>query len=93
MRVKLEDTIQPMTSPDYKERFKAEYLQLMIRVVSLRQLLWKWDHYKLDFTPECPRGLLVLQLEYMEKYLAILKARAKIENVDLISPENKEDNE
>lgn len=93
MKEKLEDTVQPMTSPYYKERFKAEYFQLLIRVNKLRMLLWKVDHYKLDFTPSCPRGLLVLQLEYMEKYLTILKARAKIENVDLIIPENKEDNE
>lgn len=35
--MELKDTIELMTSKDYKERFKAEYLQLKIRVEGLRQ--------------------------------------------------------
>ena len=49
--MELKDTIELMTSEDYKERFKAEYLQLKIRVEGLRKMLIKWDADKLDFTP------------------------------------------
>ena len=34
--MELKDTIELMTSKDYKERFKDEYLQLKIRVEELR---------------------------------------------------------
>ena len=49
--MELKDTIELMTSENYKERFKAEYLQLKIRVEGLRKMLIKWDAGKLDFTP------------------------------------------
>ena len=39
----LNDTVELMTSEDYKERFKAEYLQLKIRVEGLRKVLIKGD--------------------------------------------------
>ena len=32
--MELEDTIELMKSSDYKERFKAEYLQTKIRILS-----------------------------------------------------------
>ena len=35
--MELKDTIELMTSEDYKERFKAEYLQLKIRIEGLRK--------------------------------------------------------
>lgn len=37
----------------------------------------------LDFTPDCPRSLLELQVRAMTDYLAVLEARAKIEGVEL----------
>lgn len=44
--MELKDTIAGMTSPDYKERFKAEYYQVKIRYEKLKSLLNKWDAYK-----------------------------------------------
>ena len=35
----LKDTIDMMNSPDYKERFKAEFFQLDIRIKKLANML------------------------------------------------------
>ena len=43
--MELKDTIIGMTSPDYKERFKAEYQQVKIRYTKLKALRNKWDAY------------------------------------------------
>ena len=79
----LNDTVNLMTSDDYKERFKAEYLQLKIRIEGLRKMLIKWDAGKLDFTPPCPRAVLLTQKRYMEEYLNQLEVRAEIEEIEL----------
>ena len=81
--MELKDTIELMTSEDYKERFKAEYLQLKIRVEGLRKMLIKWDADKLDFTPLCPRAVYLTQKRYMEEYLNQLEVRAEIEDIEL----------
>ena len=47
----LKDTIELMQSEDYKERFKAEYYQVKIRLEKLEAMLDKWDKGELDFTP------------------------------------------
>lgn len=39
----LRDTVELMNSADYKERFIAEYQQLVIRYKGLRNMLDKWD--------------------------------------------------
>ena len=78
----LRDTMIMMTSLDYKERFKAEYLQLKIRYEKLKDMLNNWDN--LCFTPKCSFELLDLQLETMGAYLAILKQRAEIEGIDIV---------
>lgn len=81
--MELKDTIELMTSEDYKERFKAEYLQLKIRVEGLRKMLIKLDAGKLDFTPSYPRAVLLTQKRYMEEYLNQLEVRAEIEEIKL----------
>ncbi|MBQ8388812.1 MAG: hypothetical protein IJX46_07805 [Clostridia bacterium] len=70
-----------MLSPDYKERFRAEYTQLLIRRAKLEAMLEKMVEGTLDFTPTCPFELLKEQLDVMSEYLSILEARAKIEGV------------
>lgn len=77
------DTIQFMSSNDYKERFKAEYYQLVIRYKKLKNMLEKWDNNTLDFTPICPRSTYNMQIEAMTKYIAVLEARAVMENIEL----------
>ena len=44
----LEETIGLMTSPDYKDRFKAEYEQLCLRLNKLDAFLEKWDKHLLN---------------------------------------------
>lgn len=72
-----------MVSPDYKERFKAEYVQLKNRLEGLQRMLNAWDNGKLNFQPTCPRDLYVVQESAMIMYLDVLKQRAAIENVEL----------
>ena len=81
--MKLADTVGMMNSSDYKERFKAEYAQLVIRYNGLRNMLEKWDNGTLEFEPTCPRSTYNLQIKAMTDYIAVLEARAVMENVDL----------
>ena len=83
--MKLIDTVEMMNSSDYKERFKAEYAQLVIRYYGLRNMLEKWDNGILEFEPTCPRSTYNLQIKAMTDYIAVLEARAVMENVDLES--------
>ena len=81
--MKLADTVEMMNSSDYKERFKAEYAQLVIRYYGLRNMLEKWDNGTLEFKPTCPRSIYNLQIKAMTDYIAVLEARAVMENVYL----------
>ena len=81
--MKLADTVEMMNSSDYKERFKAEYAQLVIRYYGLKNMLEKWDNGTLEFEPTCPRSTYNLQIKAMTDYIAVLEARAVMENVDL----------
>lgn len=82
---KLQATAVGMISSDYKERFKAEYAQLVIRYEGLKGMLKKWDDGTLEFEPTCPRSIYNMQIKAMSEYIAVLEARAAIENVDLMS--------
>ena len=77
------DTALLMTSPDYKERFLAEYYQLETRYEKLKAMVNNWDNGTLSFTPTCPRSLYDLQLRAMKDYLTVLETRALIEGVTI----------
>ena len=79
----LEDTIPLMTSPDYKERFRAEYRQTKIRYDKLHAMLVKYEAGTLDFTPSCSFTLLSEQAARMGAYLRCLEVRAEIEHIKL----------
>ena len=79
----LRDTIEIMNSDDYKERFKAEYYQVVIRYQKLKSMLDKWDSDLLEFTPTCPRSTYNMQITAMTDYIAVLEARAVMEGVEL----------
>lgn len=79
----LNDTVEMMGSDNYKERFKAEYYQLLIRYRGLTKMLEDWDNNNLAFKPTCPRSLYNLQLKAMGEYLTVLEARAAIEGVEV----------
>ena len=81
--MELKDTVQMMESVDYKERFKAEYLQLKIRINGVRNMLKKYKAGTLPFTPSCSYDLLNGQLKAMELYATYLEERAEIEGIDL----------
>lgn len=80
---KLRDTIEMMNSQDYKERFKAEYYQVVIRYQKLKSMIDKWDNDQLEFTPTCPRSTYNMQIAAMTDYIAVLEARAVMEGVEL----------
>ena len=79
----LAKTCEGMVSPDYKERFKAEYLQLKNRLEGLKRMLDAWDNGTLAFTPTCPRDLYDVQESAMRMYLDVLKRRETIGEVEL----------
>ena len=81
--MKLKDTVEMMNSNDYKERFKAEYAQVVIRYKKIKNMLDKWDKNELTFTPTCPRSTYNIQINAMTDYIAILEARAVMENIIL----------
>lgn len=81
--MKLEETASMMLSDNYKERFRAEYWQLVTRIESLSAFLVKWEKGELGFSPDCPKDMLEYQLQSMFKYLDVLKERAKIECIFL----------
>lgn len=81
--MELRDTVELMTSEDYEERFKAEYLQTKIRRDKLHQMLVKHEAGKLDFTPTCPMVVLRKQELAMNEYLKTLEIRAVHEEIDL----------
>ena len=59
----LKETTEMMVSPDYNERFKAEYYQLMLRFRGLQSILFKWDNGSLSFEPTCPRSIYNIQID------------------------------
>ena len=79
----LKETIPMMISADYKERFKAEFYQLLIRLDSLTSMLIKWENNTFDFGPKCSKETLENQVIFIKGYVDILLLRAKIEGIDL----------
>ena len=79
----LKETVPMMESADYKERFKAEYYQLLIRFDSLTSMLIKWENNTLDFVPKCSKETLENQFIFMQGYLCILRLRAEKEEIEL----------
>ena len=81
--MELKDTVELMSSLDYKERFKAEYWQLKIRYQKLHNMVIKYEAQTLDFTPTCDLDILKHQMYLMEQLLYVLEIRAEIEKINL----------
>lgn len=81
--MQLKDTVEMMGSADYKDRFRAEYNQLIIRRNGLSNMLKKYKAGTLPFTPSCSYDLLNGQLKAMELYASYLEERAEIEGIVL----------
>lgn len=90
--MQLKDTRDMMVSSDYKERFKAEYLQTKIRYEKLKKFNTRIDAARMTEYMEkpiempkhdCPDTLLLEQQTQMAHYLHTLEVRAVIEGIDL----------
>ena len=85
--MELKETVELMSSEDYKERFVAEYHQVKIRYEKLKNFCNKIEVEKMlgeEVTKhDCPLGLLREQQKYMGLYLSVLEKRALIENIVL----------
>ncbi len=82
-KIDLNMTVDLMNSSDYKDRFKAEYLQTKIRYEKLHKMCIKYEAGTLGFEPTCSLELLKEQKCYMGNYLRTLEIRAEIECIDL----------
>lgn len=82
----LTDTVELMNGNDFKDRFRAEYFQLSIRLSKLEKMLCEMKAGTLNFTPKCSYELLHEQAVYMEQYKSVFwRSVQKIENIDLDS--------
>lgn len=81
--ITLKDTIQFMSSDNYKERLIAEYMQTKIRYNNLHKMIVKLEAGTLDFKPTCPTYVLTNQKSFMDQYLKTLEIRAEIEGIKL----------
>ncbi|MBQ4430790.1 MAG: hypothetical protein II877_04750 [Synergistaceae bacterium] len=79
----LSETIELMQSEDYRERFKAEYWQVRIRLSKLGGMIKKYEAGTLEFEPKCSIEILKRQFITMYEYLFVLEERARIEGIDL----------
>ena len=85
--MELKDTIELMQSADYKDRFKAEYFQVAIRLQKLDDMLKKWEAGTLEFQPTCTKQVLWAQYSNMLANLSMLEHRAKLEGIELSEDE------
>lgn len=78
--MELKDTINAMLSDDWKERFKAEYLQLDIRIQKLDFAI-----RKLTKARSSPIDLLFFrrQIRHMKRYRQEMQHRAELHGIDL----------
>lgn len=76
-------TAELMVSSDYKDRFRAECIQLENRYYALHRMVESWDAGALPFTPTCPREIYDEQLAAMRAYMKVLTERAHIENIPI----------
>lgn len=92
MSHELKDTAEMMQSADYKERFKAEYIQTKIRYEKLKSFNTKIEAAaRTQYSKEpiempkhdCPDDLLKEQQHVMGEYLHLLEVRAVIEGIEL----------
>lgn len=78
-RVRLNSTVKLMTSTDPKERLKAEYQQLLIRIEGLIDTI---KCYNGTLTP-LELDLYQQQLIAMNSYKNVLELRASIQNIEI----------
>ena len=81
--MELKDTVALMTSDDWKDRFKAEYLQTKIRYNKLHGLIVKREVGKHGFETPIPLDSWKSQANSMGKYLYELEKQAVLHGIEL----------
>lgn len=79
----LNDTVELMTSADWKDRFVAEYLQTKIRYERLHRLIVKREVGMIVFTTPIPMESWKTQAHHMGLYLYELEKQAAIHGIEL----------
>lgn len=72
-----------MTSDDWKDRFVAEYAQLVIRLSKLEDVLNNTSDTYVAVDDGRVRALMLKQRDAMESYKMCLEKRADIAGIDL----------
>lgn len=83
MKMELKDTIELMTSADWKDRFKAEYYQTKIRYEKLHKMIIKRQAGKLDFETPITMESWKKQAQHMGLYLYELEIQAELHGIEL----------
>lgn len=81
--MELKDTIELMTSSDWKDRFKAEYLQTKIRYEKLHALIVRREVGKQGFETPIPLDSWKTQAQHMGLYLYELEKQAVLHGIEL----------
>ena len=80
--MKLVETVNLMCSHDFKDRFIAEYAQLIIRLSKLNNVLNSQSDTRFE-VDDATRDLMLKQRDAMESYKMCLEKRADILGIDL----------
>lgn len=81
--MELKDTVELMNSADWKDQFKAEYLQTKIRYEKLHKLIVKREVGKHGFETPIPLESWKEQAKHMGLYLFELEKQAVIHGIEL----------
>ena len=80
--MKLDETVNLMCSNDFKDRFIAEYAQLVIRLSKLDAVLSNTSDTRFE-VDDITKALMLKQRDAMESYKTCLEKRADILVIDL----------
>ena len=80
--MKLVETVNLMCSNDFKDRFIAEYVQLVIRLSKLDAVLSNTSDTRFE-VDDITKALMLKQRDAMESYKTCLEKRADILGIDL----------
>ena len=83
--MELKDTVELMTSDDWKDRFKAEYLQTKIRYERLHKMIIMREVGKCPFNTQISLESWMTQAHYMGNYLHELEKQAAMHGIELPS--------
>lgn len=83
IKMELKETIELMSSADWKDRFVAEYLQTKIRYEKLHKLIVRREAGKLDFDTPIPLESWKEQAYHMGMYLNELEKQSVIHGIEL----------